>query len=184
MRLTKLIMAIILCSYMFNGCAKDGQDGKSYMTIATDGLGTNFSLLTGITYAYYIDIDGVDWDGIWDYNMYEDTGCTPGEPPTWDNQLIEPGTYDYTVTIIANDSGQFSGEEASSDTLIYCTTTDTNCPEGGMPLNQPLLVTPNLSGGKPESLIEDGLAGLDTYYLFYVMYTGGVSWASGNVCTN
>jgi|TARA_B100001971_G_C18043990_1_gene459164 hypothetical protein len=176
-------MAFILCIFIFNGCAKNGDDGKSYITIATDGLGAYFGAITGITYTYDLAIDGNDWDGVWDYNISDDEGCTEGEPPTWSNQLIEPGTYDYTVTIIAHDSGLFSGSE-SSDTLIYCTTTDTSCPEGGLQTNQPLIVAPNLSGGEPESLIEDGAAGLDTYYLFYISYSGVVIWNSGTVCSN
>ena len=159
-----LILGILL-----TGCSSVGVDGSSKIVFAEDGMASYFAALTGVTYTYQVDIDGYDWDGTYDINLLTDDDtydCISDAP----NHTISPGTYDYTVTIIATDDGSTSGN-AVADTLIYCTATSAICPDNGLVAvtNIPLVVAPNLAGGEAASLFEDGAAGEDMYYLFYVI---------------
>tara|TARA_B100002003_G_scaffold42226_1_gene37617 strand:- start:478 stop:1020 length:543 start_codon:yes stop_codon:yes gene_type:complete len=171
-----LATIISIIGILLTGCSSIGPEGSSHIVFAEDGMGDFYALLTGMTYSYDVDIEGYTWDGEYDVNLYTnaDYDCINELP----KHSISPGTYDYTVTIIASDNGNISGT-ASSDTLIYCTTTSSSCPSGGVPVNTALLVAPNLAGADAASLFEDGAAGEEMYYLFYVSYSGLVTWAGG-----
>jgi hypothetical protein len=169
-----LASIIVIIGLLLTGCSSLGLEGNSHIIFAEDGMGDYMAAL-GISYTYDVDIEGYTWDGEYDVNLLTgDYDCITELP----KHSISPGTYDYTVTIIAKDNGSISGT-ASSDTLIYCTTTSTSCPSGGTPLNTPLVVAPNLAGGDAPDLLTDGEPGADMYYLFYVSYTGMVIQTNG-----
>jgi hypothetical protein len=171
-----LFWAIPIIAIIISGCAKDGEDGKSYISYGTDGYAEYFALLTGITYDYKIETDDTNWDGEWDFDLLSlDENATCKDVTQHE---ISPGTYNFTVTIIAKDNGSISGT-VSSDTLIYCTSAS-ECPDNGLVVNSPLVVTENNHGTASDG-IEDGEPGLDNWYMFYVSYSGTVIWV-GDVC--
>ena len=166
-----LTMTLII-GILLTGCSSDGLDGSSKIVFAEDGMGANLAESSGVTYTYQVDIEGYDWDGTYDINTLEDAhtyDCFSDAP----NHTISPGTYDYTVTKIATDDGSVSGT-AAVFTLIYCTTTHSDCPDDGIPNKTALIIDPNLIGGEAASLFEDGAAGADMYYLFKVSHPGEV----------
>jgi len=153
-----------------NDCVQDGCgvwggdnsscDGNSYIVFAEDGMSDMYAA-AGISYTITADIEGYDWDGVYDVNLLTtEFDCVSDLP----NQSITPGTYDYTVTV--NTTTTDDGVEATSS-ATYCTS-DSFCPYGGVvAYNAPLVVAPNLVGG------------VDMYYIFYVSYAGLVTQIAG-----
>jgi len=67
--------------------------------------------------------------------------------------------------------------DGTLDTLVqtYCTSSS-DCPDGGMVVNSPLVVSANNPGTAGEG-ITDGEPAIDNWYMFYASYTGVVYWA-------
>ena len=101
----------------------------------------------------------------WNASLDGEATCADEMP----SHVISPGVYHYAVTVTT------SYENGDDDvSVVYCTVGHPGCPDDGVELNLPLTVEANLPGADPESPFEDGVAGLDQYYVFYVSSFGGI----------
>ena len=170
-----LITMTLILGIFLTGCSEVGSLGNSKIVFAEDGMSDIYAA-TGISYTITADIEGYDWDGVYDVNLL--TGASDCITD-YSNHSISPGTYDYTVTVTITDSGLYTDGVETTSSATYCTS-DSFCPEGGVTgINTPLVVAANLAGADAPDLFTDGDPGADMYYIFYVSYTGLVTQIAG-----